>query len=85
MVSVKNFDISVDFVRKELSSLKANKSSGLKNIHTCFLKTGADVIAAPLTYILNLSLHSAIIRWSWKSATVTPLPTDGSVSDPNNY
>ena len=40
-------DISVDFVRKELSSLKVNKSSGLKDIHTRFLKTGADVLAAP--------------------------------------
>ena len=39
LVSVKNFefnDISVDFVRKELSSLKVNKSSGLKDIHTRF-------------------------------------------------
>ena len=65
-------DISVDFVRKELSSLKVNKSSGLKDIHTRFLKTGADVLAAPLTHIFNLSLHTAIIPRSWESATVTP-------------
>ena len=88
LVSVKNFefkDISVDFVRKELSSSKVNKSSGLEYIHIRFLKTGADVIAAPLTYILNLSLRSAIILWSWKSGAVTPLHKDGSVSDPNNF
>ena len=88
LASVKNFefnDVSVDFVRKELSSLKVNKSSGLRDIHTPFLKTGADVLAAPLTYIFNLSLHNAIIPRSWKCATVTPLHKDGSVSDPNNF
>ena len=65
--------------------MKVNKSSGLKDIHTRFLKTGADVLAAPLTYIFNLSLHTAIIPRPWKSATVTPLHKDGSVSDPNNF
>ena len=72
-------------MRKELSSLKVNKSSGLKDIHTRFLKTRADVIAAPLTYTLNLLLRTAIIRRSWKSATVTPLHKDGSINDPNNF
>ena len=46
--------ISVDFVKKELSSLKIKKSSGLKNIRARFLKTGADVLAEPL---INLHLH----------------------------
>ena len=44
--------ISVDFVKKELSLLKIKKSSGLKNIHTRFLKTGADVLAEPLVISL---------------------------------
>ena len=77
--------ISVDFVKKELSSLKIKKSSGLKNIHTRFLKTGADVLAEPLTYIYNLSLRTSIVPTAWKSATVTPLHKSGSLSDPNNF
>ena len=64
----------LDFVKKELSSLKIKKSSGLKNIHTRFLKTGADVLAELLTYIYNLSLR-----------TVTPLHKSGSLSDPSNF
>ena len=40
-------EISEDFVKKELSSLKIKKSSGLKNIHTRFLKTGADTFSSP--------------------------------------
>ena len=77
--------ISVDFVKKELSSLKIKKSSGLKSIHTRFLKTGADVLAEPLTYIYNLLLRTSIVPTAWKSATVTPLDKSGSLSDPNNF
>ena len=54
-------------------------------VHVRFLKAGADVLAAPLTHIFNLSLHTAIIPRSWKSATVTPVHKDGSVSDPNKF
>lgn len=78
-------DVDVDFVREQLSSLKVKKSSGMKDIHTRFLKTGADVLAAPLTYILNLSLHTATMPSSWKSAAVTLLHKNGSMSDPNNF
>ena len=38
-------------IRVELCSLKIKKSSGLKIIHTGFLKTGAEVRAERLTYI----------------------------------
>jgi hypothetical protein len=78
-------DITVDFVRKELSSLKMKKSSGLKDIHTRLLKLGADVLASPLTYIFNISLRTTIIPRTWKYATVTPLHKSGSKLDHNNY
>ena len=77
-------EISEDFVKKELSSLKIKKSSGLKNIHTRFLKTGADVLE-PLTYIYKLSLRTSIVPTAWKSATDTLLHKSGSLSDPNNF
>ena len=78
-------DISVDFVRKELSSLRVNKSSGLKDIHSRILKVGANILAAPLTHIYNLSTQRGEIPNSWKAATVTPLHKGGSLSDPNNF
>ena len=49
-------DISVDFVRKQLSSLPVNKSSGLKDIHSRFLKAGASVLASPLTWFTENAL-----------------------------
>ena len=78
-------DIPVSFVRKELSSLCVNKSSGLKDIHSRILKVGSSVLATPLTHIFNLSIHSGEIPRSWKAATVTPLHKSGSHSDPNNF
>ena len=44
-------DFSFAETRVELCSLKIKKSSGLKNIHTRFLKTGAEVLAERLTDI----------------------------------
>ena len=41
------------FAEIRVESLKIKKSSGLKNIHTQFLKTGAEVLAERLTYIYN--------------------------------
>ena len=78
-------DIPVCFVRKELSSLCVNKSSGLKDIHSRILKVGSNVLATPLTYIFNLSIHRGEIPRSWKAATVTPLYKSGSHGDANNF
>ena len=46
-------DFSFAETRVELCSLKIKKYSGLKNIHTRFLKTGAEVRAERLTYIYS--------------------------------
>ena len=46
-------DFSFAETRVELCSLKKKKSSGLKNIHARFLKTGAEVRAECLTYIYS--------------------------------
>ena len=46
-------DFSFAKIRVELCSLKIKKSSGLKNIPTRFLKTGAEVRAERLTYIYS--------------------------------
>ena len=78
-------DIPVSFVRKELSSMCVNKSSGLKDIHWRILKVDSNVLAAPLTHIFNLSIRCGEIPRSWKAATVTPLHKRESNCDPNNF
>ena len=78
-------DILVSFVPKELSSMCVNKSSGLKDVHSRILKVGSNVLAAPLTHILNLSICCGEIPRLWKAATVTLLHKSGSHCYPNNF
>ena len=53
IVSVDDFSFAK--IRVELCLLKIKKSSGLKNIHTRFLKTGAEVRAEQQGGILFLT------------------------------
>lgn len=43
------------------------------------------VIAAPLTALINLFLHTAKIPLAWKEAVVLPLYNGGDQADLNNY
>ena len=49
------------------------------------LKDTADIIASPLTCIVNLSLESGMVPTDWKVAVVTPLYKSGSHSEKGNY
>ena len=48
--------VSVAFVRAQLRRLQAGKSVGLDNIPARLLKDAADIVAKPLTIIINASL-----------------------------
>ena len=50
--------VSEDFVYKELSSLNITKSTGLDEIPARFIKDGAAVLTAPITFIINQSIVS---------------------------
>ena len=73
-------------VRKAIKSIKSKSSSGLDYISSKVLKMAEDVIAAPLTFIINNSLKSGVFPKSWKSAKVIPLyKNKGSRSDKTKY
>lgn len=57
--------------------------AGPDKLHSVFLKLAADLIAEPLTHILNLSLTSNEIPKVWKSAFVLTLPKGGEPSNVN--
>ena len=73
------------FVRKFLSLLNTNKSTGIDNIGPKILKISANVITPSLTIIVNKSITSGEFPDSWKEAKVKPLFKSGTKSDVNNY
>ena len=77
--------VSRSFILKQLKKLSRNKACGDDNLPPGMLKDTADIIASPLTCIVNLSLESGMIPTDWKVAVVTPLYKSGSHSEKGNY
>ena len=73
------------FVKKFLSSLNVNKSTGLDKIGPKNLKLSADVIPPSILYIVNKSISISQFPDLWKEAKVKPLFKSGSKDDINNY
>ena len=60
--------ISLAFVKKQLQSLDITKATGLDGLSARFLRLSAEVIAAPLTKIFNLSISTGIFPERFKKA-----------------
>lgn len=61
-------------VFKELSKIKLRKSVGPDAIPHRILKDLADVLAAPITAIINTSLRQGVVPDFWKVSRITVLP-----------
>ena len=57
-----------------LQRVKTNKATGPDNIPAWVLKDHTNILAAPLTAIVNSSLREGVIPNEWKMANVIPLP-----------
>jgi hypothetical protein len=55
-------------VLKALNKLKSTKTTGLDDVPPSMIKDASQYIAAPLAYIINLSLSSGIYPAQWKNA-----------------
>ena len=77
--------IHPEFILKQLQTLKESKATGLDNINSRLLKDASDVVAQPLTNIMNHSLVTGLIPFSWKKARVTPIYKDSDPLNPSNY
>ena len=73
------------FILKQLQSLKTDEATGLDGLSAKYLKLSAQVIAKPLTAILNQSIQSSSYPNALKKAKVTPIFKKGSKADINNY
>lgn len=76
--------ISEMSVMKKLTALNPAKATGPDGIPGWILKENADLLAAPVAYILNSSyMMEAILHW--KDADIIPIPKKKPVYDVNKH
>ena len=78
-------EVSQNFTLSQLRTLKVGKAVGLDDIPSRLLKDAADLIAEPLTVIINASLRQAKVPSDWKVARIIPLLKKGCARDIDNY
>ena len=72
-------------VLKTILGLKNKKSSGLDEVTQEQLKMAAEILAIPLTRIINQSISEGKFPDIWKIGVVTPVLKKGSPLDKTNY
>ena len=72
-------------VERNLKSIKRSKATGLDDLPPGLLKDSAELIAAPLTHLVNLSLATNIFPADWKNAKIIPIYKSGTHSNLDNY
>ena len=80
-----NFEyVPKTFIERELRSLNRNKATGTNDLNAGLLKDVASVIAAPFSFVINLSLPTGIVPSNWKVALV-PLYKKDDKTESDNY
>ncbi|CAB3993333.1 Hypothetical predicted protein, partial [Paramuricea clavata] len=78
-------DITVEGVRRLLSSLKPYKAAGPDSLHPRVLKELSTIIAPALCKIFRTSLQTGVVPSDWKLALLIPILKKGSKQLPANY
>ncbi|MCP4266595.1 MAG: hypothetical protein GY777_13675, partial [Candidatus Brocadiaceae bacterium] len=68
-----------------LKNTNANKAPGIDKLPGIFIKDGADLLAAPLTQLINLSIYTSTFPDAFKIAKLIALFKKGCKTDPKNY
>ena len=66
--------VSEERVQKVLANLNQSKASGPDSVPNWLLKEYSDILAFPITHILNASYREQQLPAIWKMANVPPLP-----------
>ena len=72
-------------VCKMLKGLSPRKATGLDDLPARFIRDGAEGIAYPISYIINLSIKTGVVPDEMKTARVIPLYKKNSKLEPGNY
>ncbi|KFV87304.1 RNA-directed DNA polymerase from mobile element jockey, partial [Struthio camelus australis] len=76
--------VEEDQVRDLLAKLDIHKCMGPDGMHPRVLRELADVIARPLSVILERSWRTGEVPEDWKKANVTPVFQKGKKEEPGN-
>ena len=68
-----------------VTHIETNKSSGIPHLRNSILKAVLKALLTQLTFILNLSIETALFPDSWKEALVIPIPKSGDLSSVANF
>ena len=74
-----------DYVKNILLNLDTSKAAGMDLIPAKFLRDGAEVLALPLTNIINLSIKLSTFQEECKIAKLKTIFKKGARTDPKNY
>ena len=77
--------VTVKTVTKIMKKMKKKKSSGTDGITQECLLLGVNVLAIPLTHIINTSIMAGEVPEPWKEAIVVPILKKGDSTNVNNY
>ena len=65
--------VTEEQIKKTMDQMKKKKSAGQDGISQESLLLGAEVLAIPLTRVINASIESGIFTGEWKEGVVTPI------------
>ena len=71
---------SPETVHSKLKSLNSGKAPGPDGIANWVLKEYADILASPISTLLNVSYNEQKLPLAWKRANIIPIPKEKPVA-----
>ena len=72
---------SPESVHSKLKSLNSGKAPGPDGLANWILKEYADILASPISTLLNVSYNEQKLTMGWKRANTTHIPEEKPVAD----
>ena len=77
--------VTVNQVKKSMKKMSKKKSKGKDGIPQDCLLLGLEVLAAPLTEVINCSINTGTVPEAWKEGIVVPILKKGDAKEMKNY